>query len=115
MAGFWLFEGVSQQFFKATEDGRPVLLLGAGLARLQDEQAVPGHAPAGQAPEASFHLSRKISPIDIEAQLHGRGNFIDVLPARARSARKDEGQCPFIDAQVGRDFDFDGFAPRSGS
>ncbi len=64
-----------------------VLRLRAVLAAVHDEHAVTGHAAACERRKARLHV-RGERRGDVEAQLHGRGHLVHVLPARARRAHE---------------------------
>src|SRR5690606_10539080 len=60
-----------------------VALLGAETPRTNDEDALAGHASAGEAAQARLHCrSERGGASDVEAQLDRACDLIDILPAR---------------------------------
>src|SRR6185312_13503284 len=62
-----------------------VALLRAEALRLDDEHALVGEPPAGEAFKAHTHFARqRRRRPHVETQLHRRRNLVDVLPTRSR-------------------------------
>jgi hypothetical protein len=91
-AGFRHDFRAGYQFVQSRSGFRSVGLLRPMRARGDDQHAVLRGATAGYCEEALPHVGWERARLaDIEAQLDGSGNFVDVLAARARSANK--GHC----------------------
>ena len=68
-----------------------ILLLGAMSARDEQYAAILVEALTGESSQAGFDtLMERLRSGEIEAQLHGGGDFVDILAAGAGSA--DEAQ-----------------------
>src|SRR6266480_5961741 len=70
-----------------------VVLLGAVVARDDEDRALGGEAPPAQGPEARLDgLRERRAAREIEAQLHRGGDLVDVLAARAARAHERQRQ-----------------------
>ena len=88
-ADFWPNQRCADQVLQAQDGVCPVLLLGAVLFGLDQDLAVVGRPRPGQFEQALFNLRRQRRRIGrVEAQLHRRGDLVDVLPARPAGAHK---------------------------
>jgi len=67
-----------------------VLLLGAEALRLDDDDALLADAPVAEVQQAMFIEGGQGGGADIEAQVDGGGDFVDVLPAGALGADRGD-------------------------
>src|SRR5688572_1342991 len=80
--------GVLQKRAQPRPRRLPVLCLRSMLAAVDEQHIVGDHAAAGEASKAFLHLIGQRRGADIEAQLHRRRDFVDVLAAGARGANE---------------------------
>ena len=93
-AGFRHNFRAGNQFVQSCSGFGSIGLLGPVHAGSDDQHAVLRGATPGQCEEALPYGGRERARLaDIETQLDGSGNFVDVLAARAGSANK--GLCEF--------------------
>jgi hypothetical protein len=102
--------GTADQLGKTFEGIGAILLLGAALLRLNDHHPVGGDTTIGKRQQTLLVERRQRRSLAVEAQVHGTGHLVDVLPTGALGA--DGGQFDFIigkvntvgDDQHGHDF-----------
>ena len=76
----------ADQFRQPVQGFRPIHGLATVLLRLDDDQAVIGHAMIAQIQQLRLVVFRQRRRRDIEAQVDRAGGLVDVLPARALRA-----------------------------
>eukprot|EP01133_Synstelium_polycarpum_P010637 gene10637-12379_t len=78
--------GAEDQFHQALEGVGAVLFLGAVLLGLEDQYAFAGDAGVAQGQQAFLVEVRQGRGRDVETQVHGAGDLVDVLTASALGA-----------------------------
>jgi hypothetical protein len=83
--------GLAHQPDQASDGIHPVSFLAAESPRFQNQNSRVGNTPASQPQEAlANRVGQRRGVGRVEAQLHGRGHFIDVLAPRTGGAHKPE-------------------------
>src|SRR5947209_8081705 len=92
--------GLAQDLEEAINGVLPVALLGAESLRLNHDDAVLGHALAGQAGKTQAGILRQGQLARVEAQLRRGRDLVDVLASRAGRADKADLDIVLVDDEV---------------
>lgn len=86
-AEFGLFGCLADQLDQPADRVLTVSFLRTEPPGVDNQQAVFGNPPAGQMNQTLPNVIRQRGGVaHVEAELHGRGNLVDVLPARPRGS-----------------------------
>src|ERR1700722_14547468 len=98
VALFWLDAGARDQLLQTLQCRATIALLGAVIARLDQQRAVGIQPAAGQRAQPRLHRrAQRIGAGQVKAQLGGGRDLVDVLATRSRAAHELELQILFGD------------------
>src|SRR5262249_39112203 len=97
---FWALHRRAQQLDKPLDRVRAIALLRAEALRLDHDDAVLGHALAGQALEANRRIGWQRDAAGVEAELRRRRHLVDVLAAGAGRANESDLDVVLVDQEV---------------
>jgi hypothetical protein len=101
LARLGLLRRSAQQFDQPLDCFLAIGLLRAVVGGVNDQDAIIGDTAACQIHQARFDgLGQRRRVVDVKTKLHGCGNLIDVLPARAGGAHELEVQFVLVDARA---------------
>jgi hypothetical protein len=92
------YQGIPDDLTEPFQGIRPVLLLGAVLLGLDDENPVLGQPLVAHGQQALFHTVGQRGTADIKAQMDGAGDLVDILAPGA--AGPDKMELDFIIGDV---------------
>ena len=98
--------GAADKVHEAVDRVGAVSPLGAEAPGLDDKHPAIGEAPPGKLAQALLYLVvQRGAGRDVESQLDGRGDLVDVLPTRAGTANELKGDLVLADRNLTRDSD----------
>jgi hypothetical protein len=103
---FGFCQGLLHQFDEALSSVVTVLFLGAVAARHNDQDPLGIDPPTGQPLQPVLHiLFERLGIAHIKAQLHRRGDLVNILSTRAARLEKAEFNFAFINLYRRRNLD----------